>query len=283
MQIEVNQKENNIEIKPKQVLKPRGVKFDYLNSWPLLIGVFSTYFDEFEMPVLSSEFNNLNVHLKSLEQLGFKFKKENNTLFVDSKNKHAGEVVMFESSDTATLNVIFASLFCNGQTTIKNASIGHQVQDTLTYLKLIGYTIGDINSLAIVVDGQSKILGKEITYEPVADPNEALFYVATAIVTNSNFTIKNFPKHFLEVEMIKLKNMGLKYFNENKKQMNGFELCDLTIQKSSLAALSEKLYSKSFPGIAIDNLPYFASIATASEGRTEIYDFITENSTVLPA
>lgn len=277
LQIEINQKDNYVEIRPKQVAKPDKIKLDCLNSWPLLIGTFSAYYDEFEIPVLSSEFNNLNVHLKSLEQLGFKFKRENDKLLIDSKNKHASEVVMYESSETATLNVIFASLFCKGQTIIKNASTGHQVQDTITYLKSIGYAIGDINPLAIVINGQPKTLGKEITYEPIADPNEALFYVATAIVTNSSFTIKNFPKYFLEVELMKLKSMGLNYLCENKKQLNGFELCDLTVQKSSLTALSEKLYSKSFPGIAIDNLPYFASIATAATGRTEIYDFITED------
>ncbi len=279
LEAEIIQKESDLTISTKNIQIPSEliIKTNYLNSLPLLIGVMSAYKNTFTIPLIDLEFNNLNVHLKSLEQLGFEFTLKENSLGVNCKNKKAGEIVMYESGDTATLNVIFAALFCKGKTVIKNVSMGHQVQDTCSFLKSIGYKIDDTNTNELSIEGSDNILDKDITYEPIADPNEALFYIACAITTNSSFTIKNLPKDFLEVELIKLKSMGLKYSILNSYPRNNFEHVDTTIFKSNLTALKEKLYSKSFPGIALDNLPYFASIATACTGRTELFDFITSD------
>ncbi len=275
--VEAVEKNEDLRINLKQIVGSKFSLIDKLNSWPLLIGVISAYFDKFQLPVQQLEFKNLNAHLLSLEQLGFKFEIKDSTLFVDGTAKKGGEVVMYESGDTATLNVIFASLFCSGKTVIKNASLGSQVQDTCIFLKTLGYAIGDIKSLEIKVEGSSKVLSKTIEYEPVFDTNEALFYVASALVTKSEIEIKNFPIDFLQVELIKLKNMGMKYSISHSTSKNEFNVVDLTVYKSNLKALKEKLYSKSFPGIAVDNLPYFAAIACITEGRSEIYDFITED------
>ena len=43
-----------------------------------------------------------------------------------------------------------------------------------------------------------------------------------------------------------------------------------------MSALNEKITARPFPGINIDNLPFFVSIATQTKGRTLINDWLTD-------
>jgi UDP-N-acetylglucosamine 1-carboxyvinyltransferase len=63
------------------------------------------------------------------------------------------------------------------------------------------------------------------------------------------------------------------------KAENGFtNLADITIHKHNgeLVALEEKIYARPFPGLNIDNLPYFVPIAAVAKGRTLIHDWVYE-------
>ena len=53
-------------------------------------------------------------------------------------------------------------------------------------------------------------------------------------------------------------------------------LVDLQTHPSTLIASPEKLYGRPYPGLNIDNLPFFAVIATQAEGTTLIHDWAYE-------
>src|SRR5207249_237477 len=95
-------------------------------------------------------------------------------------------------------------------------------------------------------------------------------------------TIKRCPIDFLELELLKLKKMGFKYEILNKyKALNGkTDLVDIKTFPSKLTALYEKIESRPYPGLNIDNLPFFAIIATQAEGQTLIHDWVFENRAI---
>ena len=125
-------------------------------------------------------------------------------------------------------------------------------------------------------------INKNITYYLGEDPIDTMFFLATAVVTNSEIEIKRCPINFLEIELLKLQKMGLKYkLSKAYKGLNGrVDLVDIKTFPSKLTALPDKIEAHPYPGLNIDNLPFFAVIATQAIGQTLIHDWIYENRAI---
>ncbi len=114
------------------------------------------------------------------------------------------------------------------------------------------------------------------------DPIEAMFFISVALTTNSGITVARVPIDYLELELLKLELMGMKY-KRSKPYLahNGkTTLVDLIISPSKLVALSDKVHALPFPGINTDNLPFFVPIATQATGRTMIHDWMWEERAI---
>jgi len=57
-------------------------------------------------------------------------------------------------------------------------------------------------------------------------------------------------------------------------------LVDLTTHASTLHAPMDKVHPMPFPGLNIDNLPFFAVIAATASGQTMIHDWVYENRAI---
>ena len=57
-------------------------------------------------------------------------------------------------------------------------------------------------------------------------------------------------------------------------------LVDLTTKVSELHSPIDKIHPMPFPGLNIDNLPFFAVIAAVAEGQTLIHDWVYENRAI---
>jgi UDP-N-acetylglucosamine 1-carboxyvinyltransferase len=152
------------------------------------------------------------------------------------------------------------------------------------FLQKLGVKIDGIGTTTLHVHG-IKHIKKNITYAPSEDPVEAMTFISAAITTNSSITIERAPIDFLELELLKLEKMGLKYdLTPAYKAENGrTDLVDITIQKHNgeLTAPDEKIYGRPFPGLNIDNLPYFVPIAAVAKGRTLIHDWVYEDRALM--
>jgi UDP-N-acetylglucosamine 1-carboxyvinyltransferase len=67
-----------------------------------------------------------------------------------------------------------------------------------------------------------------------------------------------------------------RYKSENGKT----NLVDLRAYPSRLTALPDKIEARPYPGLNIDNLPFFAVIATQAKGTTLIHDWVYEGRAV---
>ncbi|HBY22651.1 MAG TPA: UDP-N-acetylglucosamine 1-carboxyvinyltransferase, partial [Propionibacteriaceae bacterium] len=111
---------------------------------------------------------------------------------------------------------------------------------------------------------------------------EAMSLLTAAIVTGSELTVRRCPIEFLEIELAILSGMGLKYTQSPEyRAVNGkTRLVDITIHPSALKAPGDKIHPMPFPGLNIDNLPFFAVIAATAEGETLIHDWVYENRAI---
>lgn len=191
------------------------------------------------------------------------------------------DIILTERGDTVTENVIMAAAMHDGVTVIRNASPNYMVQDVCFFLEKLGVKIEGIGTTVLKITGQ-KSFKKDIEYFPSEDPIEAMSFIAAAVVTHSELTIKRAPIEFLELELATLEQMGLQYeLGKEYSAHNGrTRLVDVTVKKSQLIAPKDKLHALPFPGINMDNLPFLGLIATVAKGRTLVHDWSYENRAI---
>ncbi len=224
-------------------------------------------------------------HLYALEEFGVDVDTKSGHYLVKSKLKSPQRnVVLYESGDTTTENIIMAAALTPAKTVIKMASANYMVQDLCFFLEKLGVRIEGIGTSTLVVHGVETI-NRNVSYAPGEDPVEAMTFISAAVTTNSSITIKRAPIEFLELELLKLKKMGLKYdVGQTYKAANGkTDLVDITIHKhnGNLIAPTDKIHPNVFPGLNIDHLPYFVPIAAVAHGRTLIHDWVYEDRALM--
>ena len=222
----------------------------------------------------------ISAHLYALEKLGVKINITETGYEVSAKNLKANDITMFEQGDTATENAILACAGLSGTSTISFASTNYMVMDVIGFLRNLGITILQ-NGHIITITGQANI-NVDVQYHNSEDPIESMTFLSCAVTTQSSITITHCPIQYLGVELIKLEKMGLK-FQLSKVYLsdNGFtKLVDITTYPSKLIALEDKIAAQPFPGLNIDNLPFFVPIATQSEGTTLIHDWTYEDRAI---
>ena len=188
-------------------------------------------------------------------------------------------VVLYEASDTATENALMAAARFEGETVIREASANYMVQDLCYFLLKLGVKIEGIGTGVLRVRGVRSIK-KNVTYSPTEDPVEAMTFIAAAVTTDSGITLRRVPIDVLDLELLKLEKMGLRFeLSASYKAENGHSnLADIKIHQhhGKLRAPEEKLHPLPSSGINIDNLPYFVPIVAVARGRTLIHDWVYE-------
>lgn len=280
--------ENDLEITPPARLKLENmdiVAAKKTRSIIMFLGPLLHQYKHFELPFAggcSLGERTVEPHLDGLRFFGLdvetvteKYKATTHEL------KPERTIVLSERGDTVTENVLMAAALNDGVTTIRNASPNYMVQDLCFYLEKLGVKIEGIGSTTLVVQGLRDI-NKNVEYAPAEDPIEVMSFITAAIVTKSEITIKRAPIEFLEIDLKFLENMGFQYeLSDEYFALNGrTRLVDITTKVSKLTASVDKIHPMPFPGLNIDNLPFFALIAACAKGRTLIHDWVYENRAI---
>ncbi|MFA5095195.1 MAG: UDP-N-acetylglucosamine 1-carboxyvinyltransferase [Candidatus Paceibacterota bacterium] len=223
----------------------------------------------------------ISAHSYALEELGIKIKTTNTSYNVSLRKLKPANIVMYESGDTACENALMVAAKIPGRTIIECASGNYMVQEICFFLQTLGVKIEGIGTGTLIIDGIAEI-NKNIEYSNSEDPIESMMFISAAIVTDSHLKIKRCPIDFLTLELYKLKKMGLKYKTLKKYfSYNGkTKLIDIEIFPSKLKAPPDKIHANPYPGINIDNLPFFVPIAVRAKGTTLIHDWFYENRAI---
>ena len=220
-------------------------------------------------------------HFFALEKFGVEIEVKENNFNVKINLKSPPEIVLYESGDTVTENTLMAAALSPGKTVLKYVSSNYMVQEMCIFLQSCGVEIEGIGTTTITVHGVKEI-NQKLEYTLSEDPTDTMFFLATSILTDSSITITRCPIEFLELELLKLEKMGFKFTlsKEYKAHNNFTRLVDIKTHPSKLVALEEKIYARPYPGLNIDNLPFFAVIATKASGTTLIHDWVYEKRAI---
>lgn len=251
-------------------------------SIAMFIGPLAHHFSSFDLPAPTGcnlGKRSLGAHIEALKQLGIEVTgdEEKHTYHVEVAGKRPAEIVMYEASDTGTENVLMAAALIPDKTTIKFASANYMVQDLCVFLESCGVRVEGIGTSTLIVHGVKRI-DTDIVGYPTEDPIEAMFFTSLAATTGSELALRRVPIDFLELELATLGQMGLSYERTASylAQNDRTLLADVTVRPSRLHAPPEKIAPRPYPGINIDNLPFFVPVATQTQGETLIHDWVYE-------
>ncbi|CDR05896.1 helix-turn-helix domain-containing protein [Streptomyces iranensis] len=190
-------------------------------------------------------------------------------------------IVLTERGDTVTENALLAAARHDGVTVIRNASSNYMVQDLCFFLEELGVKVEGVGTTTLTVHGVAHI-DRDVDYSPSEDPVEAMSLLAAAVITESELTIRRVPVEFLEIELAVLEEMGLDHERggEYAADNGRTRLVDLTVRPSKLQAPIDKIHPMPFPGVNIDNVPFFAAIAAVAQGSTLIHDWVYDNRAI---
>jgi len=250
----------------------------------MFIGSLIHELTDFELPQSGGctlGLRSVRPHLMALEKFGVEIETHTDNYRITHGDLHESEVILYESSDTATINALLAAARIPGTSIIKYASANYQVQEVCGFLRALGIKVDGIGSTTLTIHGVANI-NVDVSYSVAEDPTDAMFFIAAAIVTGSAVTIAAAPIEFLEVELLILEKMGLKFTLSNPHlSENGItKLVDISIERSELVAFPEKIHARPYPGLNIDNLPFFAVIAAQARGTTLIHDWVYEKRAI---
>jgi UDP-N-acetylglucosamine 1-carboxyvinyltransferase len=252
----------------------------------MFLGPLMHLFPEFSLPYAGGcdlGTRTVTPHMQALHHFGLEVQATEGwyRARVDTGATGVRTITLTERGDTVTENVLMAAALYPGLTVIRNASPNYMVQDVCFFLQQLGVEVEGIGTTTLRVTGRERI-DADVTVVPSEDPIEAMSLITAAIVTHSELTIERAPIEFLEIELSILDEMGLDFsLSEEYPAENGHtRLVDITVRPSKLHAAADKIHPMPFPGLNIDNLPFFAVIAAVAEGRTLIHDWVYENRAV---
>ncbi|MFC5678675.1 UDP-N-acetylglucosamine 1-carboxyvinyltransferase [Aeromicrobium endophyticum] len=252
----------------------------------MFLGPLMHRYDDFELPYAGGcdlGTRTVEPHMTALRPFGLKVVATEGSYHATSAQGAGPErpIVLTERGDTVTENALLAAARYDGVTVIRNASPNYMVQDLCFFLVKLGVGIEGIGTTTLRVTGKP-VINCDVEYAPSEDPIEAMSLIAAAIVTKSSITVRRVPIEFMEIELALLEEMGFQYDRgEEYAAENGeTRLVDITTHESSLHAPIDKIHPMPFPGLNIDNLPFFAVIAATADGQTMLHDWVYENRAI---
>ncbi len=279
---------NDLEITPPPKLKFENMDLEAARrtrSIIMFLGPLLHRYDSFKLPYAGGcnlGERTVEPHLSGLKSFGLEVDTTDGFYKSSVKTqKPEKAIILSERGDTVTENILMAAALNEGTTILRNASPNYMVQDLCFFLQKLGVKIDGIGSTTLIVTGLRDI-NKNVEYYPSEDPIEAMSFIAAAIVTNSEITIKRAPIEFLEIELKTLEEMKFNYELSDEYTANNGKtrLVDITTMASNLVAPQDKIHPLPFPGLNIDNLPFFAVIAATAKGQTLIHDWVYENRAI---
>jgi UDP-N-acetylglucosamine 1-carboxyvinyltransferase len=281
--------DNDLEIIPPEVLDLEDIDEDAARrtrSVLMFLGPLMHRADSFELPYAGGcnlGTRTIEPHMAALRPFGLEVKATDGSYHATVNRDVAPKrpIVLTERGDTVTENALMAAALHPGTTIIRNASSNYMVQDLCFFLQKLGVEVEGIGTTTLRVTGCTEI-NVDVDYAPSEDPIEAMSLLAAAIITESSITIERVPIEFLEIELALLEEMGFEYTRSEEylARNEHTRLVDITTQPSILHAPLDKIHPMPFPGLNIDNLPFFAVIAAVAHGQTLLHDWVYENRAI---
>lgn len=217
----------------------------------------------------------LDTHFLGFKNLGAKFisDDERNVFTIEAKHLKGTYMLLDEASVTGTANIIMASVFAEGTTTIYNAACEPYIQQLCHLLNSMGANISGIASNLITIVGVKSLHGAEHRILP--DMIEVGSFIGMAAMVGEGVRIKDCAVRELGVIPDAFRRLGVKIKQEGD---------DLVIPKqphyvvdSFIDGTIMTLADAPWPGLTPDLLSVLIVVATQARGSVLVHQKMFES------
>ncbi len=217
----------------------------------------------------------LDTHFLGFQKLGAKFDFDQAEEFfsVEAKRLRGCYMLLDEASVTGTANIIMASVFAEGTTTIYNAACEPYVQQLCRMLNRMGARISGIASNLLTIEGVRELGGTEHTLLP--DMIEVGSFIGMAAMTRSELTIKDVSYDNLGIIPAQFSRMGIRF--EQRGDDIYIPQQDHYSIESFIDGSIMNIADAPWPGLTPDLLSIFLVVATQAKGAVLIHQKMFES------
>lgn len=217
----------------------------------------------------------LDTHFLGFKNLGAKFisDDERKVFTIEAKHLKGTYMLLDEASVTGTANIIMASVFAEGTTTIYNAACEPYIQQLCHLLNSMGANISGIASNLITIVGVKSLHGAEHRILP--DMIEVGSFIGMAAMVGEGIRIKDCAVRELGVIPDAFRRLGVKIKQEGD---------DLVISKQAHYVVDSfidgtimTLADAPWPGLTPDLLSVLIVVATQARGSVLVHQKMFES------
>lgn len=217
----------------------------------------------------------LDTHFLGFKNLGAKFisDDERKVFTIEAKHLKGTYMLLDEASVTGTANIIMASVFAEGTTTIYNAACEPYIQQLCHLLNSMGANISGIASNLITIVGVKSLHGAEHRILP--DMIEVGSFIGMAAMVGEGIRIKDCAVKELGVIPDAFRRLGVKIKQEGD---------DLVIPKQAHYVVDSfidgtimTLADAPWPGLTPDLLSVLIVVATQARGSVLVHQKMFES------
>lgn len=211
----------------------------------------------------------VDTHILALKAFGaevsynryFKFK---------TKKLTGADILLDETSVTATENAIMAAVKAKGRSIIRNAASEPHVQELCWFLNGIGADIQNIGSNTLLINGTADLTGGSYSIGP--DYLEVVSFIGAAVVTHGSITVRNAGPEYLNMARLVFQRLGVDWEVKGK---------DIFVPKKQRLIIEPDL-GDAIPEISVMPWPAFPTdlmsiaivVATQSKGTVLFHDWM---------
>ncbi len=225
----------------------------------------------------------IDTHLQAFQALGARM-EHNGRFELTAPSRLVGQdILLDESSVTATENAIMAAALARGTTVLRNAASEPHVQELCHLLVAMGCPIQGIGSNTLTIHGQDRLGGAEVWVGP--DFVEVGSYIGLGAITPGELRIAGVvPDHLRMIEMVFVDRLGVQMHLEKDPQApNGTGYTLVVAGEQSLAVKPDfggavpKIDDAPWPAFPPDLMSIALVVATQAEGTVIIHEKMYES------
>lgn len=203
----------------------------------------------------------IDLHLFGFRELNVKIDEEYGYISCNGENMRPSVVHLDFPSVGATENIVMASVFLDGETTILNPAKEPEITDLQNFINMLGGKVSGAGTNKIVVKGVKRLRGGVFT--PISDRIVAGTYMIATALTKGRVEIKNVNAEHIFSLINKLRKSGC-----NIEIKNGIIIVENYRRPHSIS-----FDTQPYPGFPTDLQPQLSVLETISRGIS----IVTEN------
>lgn len=210
----------------------------------------------------------IDLHLKALRSMGAKIQDaQRGFIYCEADRLRGCDIQLDLPSVGATENIMLASVFAEGQTSIRNAAKEPEILDLQTFLQSMGVEVSGAGTSIVEIQGAGYKL-KNVEHRVITDRIVTGTYMIAAGITGSELLLKNtIPEHLSSIISI-LKESGCRI------SMKGDQM--LVSGPARLRGI-DIVRTLPYPGFPTDMQAQLLAMLTIGRGTSIVVETVFEN------